>query len=196
MKKLERKKERKQKLFSLPLFPEKTGKQLTILTSKGFIAKCSSPSNELTCTSSHSTAAELQELHQQACHVEFSHSSGLAARQSNGIPLFPSHMCAHIHSPSRVMSIAMNVMADAAVLTTGVERRGYPIFLNQLHHFIYNVEDSDNSKYCNNDAKDEVPIWTKRRGQMSESPRKEELNIGERIVSEHMQMPMRKIIMI
>lgn len=90
----------------------------------------------------------------------------------------------------------MNVMADAAVLTTGVERRGYPIFLNQLHHFIYNVEDSDNSKYCNNDAKDKVPIWTKRRGQMSERPRKEELNIGERIVSEHMQMPMRKIIMI
>lgn len=56
------------------------------------------------------------------------------------------------------MSIAMNVMADAAVLTTGVERRGYPIFLNQLHYFIYNVEDRDNSKYCNNDAKDEVPI--------------------------------------
>lgn len=128
--------------------------------------------------------------------VEFSHSSGLAARQSNGIPLFPSHVCVHIHSHSRVMSTTINITADAAVLTTGVERRGYPIFLNQLHYFIYNVEDRDNSKYCNNDAKDKAPIWTKRRGQMNERPRKEELNTGERIVSEHMQMPMRKRITI
>lgn len=57
-----------------------------------------------------------------------------------------------------MMSIPINITAYAAVLTTGVERWRYPIFLDQLHYFIYNVEDRNNSKYCNDDAKDKAPI--------------------------------------
>lgn len=73
------------------------------------------------------------------------------------------------------MSIPINITAYAAILTTRVERWCYPIFPDELHYFIYNVEDRDNSKYCNNDAKDKAPIWTKGRGQMSEWLRKEEI---------------------
>lgn len=74
------------------------------------------------------------------------------------------------------MSITVSITAYAAILTTGVERRSYPIFLNQLHCFIYNVEDTDNYNYRHNDAKNKVPIWTKGRGQMSEWLRKEQVS--------------------
>lgn len=94
------------------------------------------------------------------------------------------------------MSIPINTTAYAAVLTTGVERWHYPIFLDQLHYFIHNVEDRDNSKYCNNDAKDKAPTWTKRRGQMSEWLRKEEVSARGRTASEDVQMVGRKRIIV
>jgi len=74
------------------------------------------------------------------------------------------------------MSITISITAYTAILTTRVERIGYPIFLNQLHCFIYNVDDTDNYKYRHNDAKNEVPIWTKKRRQMSERPRKQQVS--------------------
>lgn len=124
---------------------------------KGFIAKCTSPSNELTCTSSHSywRGCRVVRTAPISLAVKFSCSSGLAAKPSNRIPLFPSHLCAYTDTQRM---IPINITAYAAVLTTGVERWCYPIFLDQLHYFIYNVEDRNNSKYCNDDAKDKAPI--------------------------------------
>lgn len=93
------------------------------------------------------------------------------------------------------MSTPISITAHAAVLTTGVERC-YPIFPDQLHYFIYNVQDRDNSKYCNDDAKDKAPIWTKERVRMTEWLRKKEVGARGRIASEGTQMVGRKIIMV
>lgn len=99
-------KKKENKLFSLPLFPEKTGKQLfTILTSKGFYSKLSSARNELTCTSSHNTEAELQEAYQQAWLLSFHVPSGLVSEQSNGSHCLPhTRVHAYIHTSEWCLS--------------------------------------------------------------------------------------------
>lgn len=94
------------------------------------------------------------------------------------------------------MSIPINITARAAVLTTGVERWHYPIFLDQLPDFMCNAEDRDNSKYCNKDAKYKVSIWTKGREQMHEWLSKEEVSARGRTASEDLQMVGRKRIMV
>lgn len=58
---------------------------------KAFTAKCTCPSNKLTCNSSQSYGHRCRVVRTApiSLAVEFSCSSGLAAKQSNGIPLFP-----------------------------------------------------------------------------------------------------------
>lgn len=94
------------------------------------------------------------------------------------------------------MSTPISTTAHATVLTTGVERWHYPIFLEQLPYFMCNAEDRDNSKYCNKGAKDNVSIWTKGGEQMHEWLRKEEVSARGRTGSEDLQMVGRKRIMV